>query len=205
MTVVAIAAAYGAHGGVVGPALAQRLDVPFLDRALSHRVAGALKVTVEEAEHQWEPPSRPFLERLLSRFHGVDAGTPVGLPPQALSPEDFRRATEAAVLEQAATGEGVILGRGSVGALLHHPGVLRVRLNGPTDRRLEQAMVRGDLDRDSARDAMRRLDRYHAAYMREFYDVDVDDPALYHIAIDPTVLDTETCVELIETASRAIR
>ena len=149
-----------------------------------------------------EPPA---LERFLSTFRGIDAGAPVGLPPDVNSPADFRRASEAAVLEQAATGEGVILGRGSVPALLHHPGVLRVRLSGPADRRLAQAMAYGELDRDSARDTMRRLDRFHAAYMREFYEVDIDNPALYHITIDATAMETEACVELIETAARAIR
>lgn len=53
--------------------------------------------------------------------------------------------------------------------------------------------------------AMRRLDRYHADYLREFYDVDIDDPALYHLTIDATALDVEACVALIVTAAGAIR
>ncbi len=43
------------------------------------------------------------------------------------------------MLEQAATGEGVILGRGCVAVLRDDPAVLRVRLSGPADRRLTQA------------------------------------------------------------------
>ena len=204
MTVVAISAAYGAQGGVVGPALAQRLGVPFVDRALTHRVARELDVTVEEAHSQWEPPGQSFLERILSSFRGVDTGAPVGPPPEGNAPEDFRRAAEAAVLEQAETGEGVILGRGSVAALRERPYVLRVRLSGPADRRIAQAMRLTDVDRQTAVETMRRLDRYHADYVREFYDVDIDDPALYHLAIDATALDTEACVDLIEIAARAI-
>ncbi len=204
MTVVAISAAYGAHGGLIGPALADRLSVPFVDRVLAHRVAGALDVSLEEAEHQWEPPSRSFLERILSSFHGVDTGAPVGPPPPTNSPDDFRRAAEVAVLEQAASGEGVILGRGSVAALREHPHVLRVRLSGSPERRLAAAMAVAELSEAEATAAMRRLDRYHADYLREFYDADIDDPALYHLTIDATAFDVDACVELIVMATRAL-
>ena len=205
MTVVAVSAAYGARGGVIGPALAQRLGVPFVDRALALRVAGVLDVSVDEAISQWdEPPERSFLERILSSFLGIDTGAPVGPPPEIVSPDDFRRAAEAAVLEQAATGEGVILGRGAIAALRDQPGVLRVRLTGPPRARLAQAMEVSGLDEEGANAAMRRIDRYHADYMKEFYDVNIDDAALYHVALDATALDIETCVELIETAARAL-
>ncbi|HLI59667.1 MAG TPA: cytidylate kinase-like family protein [Solirubrobacteraceae bacterium] len=202
---MAISAAYGARGGLIGPELAQRLGVPFVDRVLTHRVAGALDVSVEEAHHQWEPEGRSFLERILSSFRGIDPGAPVGPPPETVSPEDFRRAAEAAVLEQAATGEGVILGRGSVAALREDPRVLRVRLTGPTERRMRIAMELGSLSEEEARAAMRRLDRYHADYMREFYDVDIDDPALYHVTLDATALDVQACVDVIVTVAEAIR
>lgn len=204
MTVVAISAAYGARGGFVGPMLAERLGVPFIDRAIANKVAARLDVSIDEAMSQWEPPDRGFLERLLSSFLGADTGAPIGPPPDMISPDDFRRETEAVVLEQVQTGAGVILGRGAVGALREHPGVLRVRLTGPKDRRLAQAMELGGLDKDTASPSMRRLDRYHGEYLRRFYDVDIDDPALYHLAIDATTFDTEACVDLLTRAARAL-
>lgn len=205
MTIVAISAAYGVRSGVIGPEIARRLDVPFVDRALTHRIAGALDVSLEEAEQHWEPPQQSFLERVLSSFRGIETIAPVGPPPETNSPEDFRRAAEAAVLEQAATGEGVILGRGSVAALREDRRVLRVRLTGPAKRRIALAMETTGLSEQEASAAMRRLDRYHADYMREFYDVDIDDPTLYHLTIDATALDVDACVELILIAARALR
>jgi hypothetical protein len=205
MTVVALSAAYGARGGVIGPALAERLGVPFVDRALALRVAGELDVSLDEAISQWdEPPQRSFVERILSTFLGIDTGAPVGPPPEIVSPDDFRRAAEKAVLEQAATGVGVILGRGAVAALRADPHVLRVRLSGPADARLAYAMTASGLDEEAATAAMRRIDRYHAEYLKEFYEVDIDAAALYHVALDATALDTDTCVELIEIAARAL-
>ena len=205
MTVVAISAAYGARGGYVGPTLAERWGVPFLDRAIAMRVAAALDVTVDEADSQWEPPNRSFVERLLGSFLGADSGAPIAPPPDIISPDDFREETEKAVRAQSATGQGVILGRAAAAALRDDATVLRVRLTGPADRRLEQAIEIGHLERPQASAAMRRLDRYHAEYVRQYYGVDIDDPSLYQLTIDATAMDTDACVSLIELAARSLR
>ena len=76
MTVVAISAAYGARGGLIGPALAERLGVPFVDRVITNRVAGELDVTVDEAHRMWEPPGVSFLERILSSLSRHRHGRP---------------------------------------------------------------------------------------------------------------------------------
>jgi cytidylate kinase len=204
MTVVAMSAAYGAGGSIVGPALARRLDVPFVDRAIAAAVADRLDVSVDEALRQWEPPDKSLVERMLSNFLGADTGAPVAPPPNIVTADDFRRATEAAVVERAATGEGVILGRGAVAVLREDPRVLRVRLSGSQERRLAQAVRVGGLEEDQAAHTMRHLDRYHAEYLRRFYGADIDDPTLYHLSIDATALHAETCVDLIELAARAL-
>lgn len=204
MTVVAISAAYGTRSGQIGPALAQRLGVPFVDRAIAHRVAAELDVSVDEAVRHWEPAPRGFLERMVSAFLGADTVAPVGLPPDMVTPEDFRRATEAAVLEQAQTGEGVILGRGCVAVLRDDPGALKVRLSGPADRRLAQAIERTGMAEDEARRTMEHLDRFHGEYLKQFYGVEIDDAAIYHLVLDATAFDVDACVSLIVAAAQAI-
>jgi len=204
MTLVAISAAYGARGGQIGPALAERLGVPFVDRAIAHRVAGRLDVTVDEAERHWDPAPRSFVERMVSAFLGADTVVPVGPPPEIVTPEDFRRATEAAVHEQAATGAGVILGRGAVGVLRDDQHVLRVRLSGPQERRLAQAIASLGISEQEARAAMDHLDRYHAEYLKQYYGIEIDDAAAYHLAIDATSLDSDACVSLIVSAAHAL-
>src|ERR1700734_192170 len=89
MTVVAISAAYGTRSGQIGPALAERLGVPFVDRAIAHRVAGRLDVSIDEAVKNWEPPPRSFGERMMSAFLGADTIAPIGPPPDIVTPEDF--------------------------------------------------------------------------------------------------------------------
>jgi cytidylate kinase len=204
MTVVAISASYGTRSGQIGRTLAQRLEVPFVDRAIAHRIAGELDVSVDEAVRNWEPAPRSFLERMVSAFLGADTVAPVGPPPEIVTAEDFHRATEAAVLEQAHTGEGVILGRGAAAVLRDEHQVLRVRLTGPPERRLAQAVGRAGVGEDEARQTMTHLDRYHAEYLKQFYGLEIDDPALYHLVIDATALNPDACVSLIIAAAHAI-
>jgi cytidylate kinase len=60
-----------------------------------------------------------------------------------------------------------------------------------------------DIDRPTAERRRRDNDRMRIRYVRRTYGVDLDDPDLYHLRLDSTVLDPETCVELIVTAARA--
>jgi cytidylate kinase len=204
VTLVALSASYGAGGGRIGPALAERLGVPFVDRAIPTAVAEQLSVPLDEAVAHDEQTARSFLERMLGGFLGSDTGAPTPLPAQAMSGEDFRRATEEVLCRQAETGKGVILGRGGAVVLRENPRALRVRLDGPVERRVRQAMRLQHVDEETARQTVRRLDRAHAAYLKQFYGVDVNDPALYHLRIDSTAMPLEACVDLIELAARSL-
>lgn len=201
---VALSASYGAGGRWIGTAVASRLGVPFVDRAIARAVAARLEVPIDEALQHEEPPGVSVLERLLSSFVGVDTGAPVPLPAEMITAEDFHIASQHALLEQAAAGEGVILGRGAAAALRHDSRVLRVRLSGPVEGRLRRALAVNDMDQATALRTLRRLDRTHAEYFRQFHDVDIDDPSLYHLTIDSTSMPLEACVDLIELAAGAV-
>ncbi len=200
---IALSAAYGAGGSVIGPALAQRLGVPFVDRAIPLAVADRLEVSFDDAAAHDEKVSASWLERVLTAFVGGDAAVPA-LPGEALSSEDFRRATEEVLRRQAATGEGVILGRGAIVLLREDPRALRVRLDGPPDRRARQATALQRLEHGEAERARKQFDRTHEAYLRQFYGVQIQDPALYHLVLDSTAIELDACVEMIALAASSL-
>lgn len=204
MTLVGLSGAYGAGGSQIGPALAQRLGVPFLDRAIPAAVAEALDVPLDDATAHDDRGSASWLERLLSGFVGQDVSAPTALPAQVTSPADFRRATEEVLQAQIATGEGVILGRAAVILLREHPCALRVRLDGPPELRCRQAMRLQGIDAQTAQRRMRRQDRTHLAYARELYGCDLRDPALYHVMLDSTAIGLDVCVQLLALAAAAL-
>jgi cytidylate kinase len=191
-------------GSHIGPALAERLGVPFLDRAIPAAVAADLAVPFDDAEAHDEQLNTSWLERLLAGLLGGDAAAPLPVPATARSAADFRAATEQVLRRQAASGRGVILGRGAAIVLRDDPRVLRVRIDGPPERRLEQAMRLEKIDRDTARERQRQLDRAHATYAQHFYGADINDPSLYHVMLDSTTIRLETCVAMLQSAASAM-
>ena len=204
MTVVTLSAAYGAGGSEVGPEVADRLDVEFVDRAIPTDVAERLAVPLREAVERDEAIGGWFTRALLS-FGQVGPVLAGAAPPAGatLGSDAFCQATEQ-VLRERAAGEGaVILGRAGAVVLRDHPGALHVRLTGPREARIEQGMLLEGIDRETAARHADETDRAREAYVRHFYRVDARDPALYHLVIDSTALPLDACAELIVEAARA--
>ena len=201
MTVVTISSAYGALGSEVGRAVASALDVPFLDRAIPAAVAEKLAVPLEEAETHDEALAG-FLDRLFGAFVVMgsvygSATAPLGIPDEAA----FRAATEQIIRDHAKSGSAVILGRAGMIVLAQEPQVLRVRLSGPLEARIEQAAARYGLTGEEARRQERENDGARAAWVRRLYGRDVTDPSLYDLVIDATRFGVAECVALIVAAA----
>jgi cytidylate kinase len=120
-----------------------------------------------------------------------------------LAGEDYRRETEALIREHA-EGGAVILGRAGAVILHDHANALHVRLDGPPERRIAQAMELEGLGRKDAERLRRDGDRAREAYVRHFYGRDARDPALYHLVIDSTALAPATVIDVIATAVKAL-
>jgi hypothetical protein len=203
MGVVTISAAYGAAGAEVAPAVAERLGLPFHDRAIPAQVAGRLGVSVAEAEANDETVVRGLWRLVASLGTMPD---PVGgvLPTAALPDERaYREQTERVLAEIADGAGGVVLGRAGAIVLGERPGVLHVRLDGPRDRRLEAACARSDRPRDEVRREMEANDRTREAYVQHFYRCDPAAARHYHLVVDSTALPLDTVIDLVVTAARA--
>ena len=200
MAVVTLSATYGAGGSQVGPMLAERLGVAFLDRAIPTAVAERLSVPLEEALAHDESLG-DAIGRLSSSFALLPELAGAMVHADLLAEEDYRRETERAIREHAAEG-AVVLGRAGQLVLRDEPGALHVRLDAPPERRVRQAMILEGVDEETAQRHLRETDRAREAYVQHFYSADPRDCRLYHLVLDSTQLPLETCVELIAHAAQ---
>ena len=87
--------------------------------------------------------------------------------------------------------------------LRDRPAAFHVRLDGPGEARVFQAMRVEGVDEDEARRRQRNSDRARIDYVKHFYRADARDARHYHLVLDSTAVPLPTCVELIVTAARA--
>jgi Cytidylate kinase-like family len=202
--VVTLAALYGAAGSVIGPRVAEQLGVPFLDREIAEAVAersGLSQATVADVD---DVPRSP-LDRLAaslgraSTISGASGGSVEHLDVQEGA---VRRHVEE-FLARATISGGVAMGRGGMVVLRTLSWALHVYLGGPRDARVAQRMAIEGIDRATAEERQKAEDGARISYVRRAYGVDGRDPVWYHLMLDSTAIDVDTCVDLIVTAAQA--
>jgi cytidylate kinase len=212
--VVTLSASFGSGGSVVGPQVAERLGLPFLDRAIPVAVAEALAVPMADVIAHDERRTSG-LGRLFASIARAAAlpDTEFGTVPSAAraslgdQPEQaFREQTERVLHQVASTDGGVILGRAAAIVLRDHADALHVRLDGPLEARIERAAGMEGIDATQARKLAAETDRAREAYVKHFYKCDPSAACHYHLVLDSTALALDTCVDLIVAAagSRAL-
>jgi cytidylate kinase len=201
--VVTIAALYGGGGSVIGPRVAERLGVQFLDRAIPSAVAkraGLPETAVAAAD---EKP-RSSWQRFLAILGRTSPATGASQQVERLDLEERRlRAEIEEFLAHASRAGGVVLGRGGAVVLADVPGALHVYLRGDRKARVERVMELQDVDRETAAHSVKANDRARREYVKSTYGIDGDNPRLYHLMIDAIALGADVCVELIVAAVQA--
>jgi cytidylate kinase len=200
---VTIAALYGAGGSRIGPRVAERLGVQFLDRAIPSSVArraGLPEAAVAEVD---EKP-RSGWQRLLALLGRASPATGASDQVERLDLEERRlRAEIEEFLAHASRAGGVVLGRGGAVVLADVPGALHVYLGGERNARVERVMESRGVDRATAARHVKANDLARRDYVKNTYGIDGDNPHLYHLMIDAIALGVDVCAELIVAAAQA--
>jgi cytidylate kinase len=207
MPVITIAREFGAGGETVGHMLAERLNLEYVDGKIVDEIARRLKVPTDVVE-TYDEKTGSLLDRLLRQLATVDFSTPQDVaawtPPHGELAWDPRKSvlamTQEIIRRQAATGDGVIVGRGGAYVLLGQPEVMRVFLRAPFEFRVKAIMDSRKIDDGAARKFLKERDANSSAYIRQVYGHDWQHASHYDLVIDTARLGQMRAVEIILVA-----
>ena len=193
---VTVSASYGAGGSIVAPALADRLGVPFLQRATTSEGGSSGPAPCIEPLTPDEAKLTPAHWLLAHLTAAMPAGPTQSPPPSSRQEQHLRRHCEEGIRRLADADAGVILGRGAAVVLGKGRG-FHVRLDGPPGLRVAQGAAIEGISEDQARRNLNASDRAREAYVRRLYRTDPADSRHYHLVIDSTALPLDTVTEII--------
>jgi cytidylate kinase len=207
MPVITIAREFGAGGEKVGHILAERLNLEYLDGQIVDEVARRLKVPTDVVE-TYDEKTGGLLDRLLRQLATVDFSTPQDVaawtPPHGELAWDPRKSvlamTQEIIRRQAATGDGVIVGRGAAFMLLDQPEVMKVFLRAPLEFRVQAIMESRKISDPEARKFLKERDANSSAYIRQVYGHDWQHPSHYDLVIDTARIGHMKAAEIILVA-----
>ncbi|HEY64274.1 MAG TPA: cytidylate kinase-like family protein [Caldilineae bacterium] len=225
MMVITLSRQLGSGGDEIASRVAEVLDLDLVDHARLRRAAVAAGVS----ELAWEEleligrgdlveqltkalrsvPPTPTSERELFPILTPRAGPLDGifappLPPASIALAESVRILEDVVNRLADTGRVLIIGGGGQAILANRPGVLHVSIIAPFEQRVTTVQRREGISLAEARRKVRASDRNRAEYLRRFYDVHWDDPALYHLTLNTGRLSRAVAAAAIIAAARAM-
>jgi cytidylate kinase len=110
------------------------------------------------------------------------------------------------ILRLAQQDNVLIKGWGVATLLRDLPGVISVRVCAPMDFRVRVLMDRlGTKDASAVREQIERYDAARARTMRAYFNVEQEDPRLYHVVLNTQRLSIEACVKTVSELAKSAR
>jgi cytidylate kinase len=184
--------------GVPVGAVAQRDE---RSATLRQRVSSALNTLLERSGASGADAltGATGLEAILSQTYADMAGSEKQAP---ISDRLYAETMETLIRELAASGQIVMLGRGSNMILRDMPRALHALCVAPPDVRAQRVAERDGCGLEEARRRMIEGDQAREAFYRKFWKAGVEDARLYDVAVETSRLGFEGAAEVVATAAR---
>jgi cytidylate kinase len=203
MRAITISRQYGSGGGEIAARLAARLDWRLIDHEVLAEVARRLGVTEDDAA-QRDERAEGFVDQILRSLRAAEPAPPSLFafqdPLTAPQAYDYAIALRESVLGAVDASQVVIVGRGAQAILFGRRDTLHVRIVAPLEQRITYVARREALDRDAAHRRIQKKDHDRQRYLWMTHGQRVDDEELYDLTINTSVLDFDSCVDLIALA-----
>ncbi len=207
MAIITISRHYGSGGDEIAERVCDILGYTYFDKNLIAKVAAEVGAFKEEQIADISEDTymmRNFMERLFGgRRIKIQTGYLGGTKAsqiQSLNGEQGVALMRSTIMGAYQHGNVVIVGRGGQAILREQPSVLHVRITAPLGARVMRVKERKNITLGEATDLTKSKDLATETYLREFFDIDWNDPLLYHLTINTGRFDIDGAVEIIVSA-----
>ena len=225
MPVIALGGLTAGGGRIIGPKVAKKLNIDYVDKDIIKQAALQSGMDIELFTRKEEKPSS-FTESILqkvsnilekSAFSGA-VGDPHFGPGAAaflthefedlnseentdkyhLNDVDYSKGVQQTVLQLAELGSIVIVGRGANIILKNHPKVLRVGLIAEQKDRISRIASFENVDHEKAKELMENRDKARVQYFKKFFNIDDPDSRFnYHAVLNTSEMNFDTATDVI--------
>ncbi len=202
--VVAVARSMGSGGSYLGRQLAARLGCSYFDREILLEAARRMNRDPEALE-ALDERHLTFWER--TRLNAAQGTSSVTYTPPSpnLDDQELQDVQKQIILEAAARGPMVVVGRVGFWILRKEPGLLSVFLHAPLDQRVERARKIYKLaGLEEARETVLQSDRQRAAFVKAVTERDWLDMRNHHLCLDTWRLGSTTALEVVYMAAMEV-
>ena len=199
--VITINRELGSGGRTVGRIVAQKLGVPFYDKALIRALEEKYELTTDEIERLKSRKRSWWADFKRVMIVGEDAANStayyVGSESDLLTTEALFKA-EKEILSGIAEEEScVIAGRSAFFVLNGHPNRLSVLIQAPIEYRIERLMKKQNMEWKEAMKTINKVDKMREEYVKNYAHTSRYDTRNYDLVINMDGKTEEEAVDLI--------
>ena len=186
--VIAINRELGSGGRTIGRLLAEKLGVPFYDKAVIKALQEKYNLTTAEIErlkgrkHSWWAD----VERILK----IDAGMSMNyyLPkkddaPYLLTTDEMFKTETSILKDLAAEKSCIVAGRSGFHVFRDHPNHLSILIQASMDYRVERVARKQNMTEDEARKSIEQVDKMRENYVKKYTGTSRYDTRNYQLVI----------------------
>jgi len=214
VAIITISRQIGSMGDELAERLSQELGYRYFDKLLMTEIAVASGLSEAEVIDYNEDnyKIKNFFEQLFNRK------TPLGkitvkekdetgrtvITTKTFDEENSLAFTQAVIKKLVDWDNVVIVGRGGQILLRNVPHTLHLRVIAPLEFRIENIMKKKGFSREDALKYISEKDRAAQEYLYRFYNVDWNDPELYHMVINMGMWNLDKIVKVIKETIKLI-
>ena len=202
--VITINRELGSGGRTVGRKLAEKLNVPFYDKALINELREKFKLSTDEIE-KLKGSKRQWWREFINTAMYLGQGMNETLYYQRMSGKEEHLLTsndmfevEKEVLKNVAEEEScIIAGRSGFSIFANHPNHLSILIQAPMEHRIQRIMSKQQLSHEEAEKIIKKVDEMRENYVKKYTGTSRYDTRNYDLVINMEGKTEDDAVDLI--------